>query len=275
MANGYDTHSLKATGMNEAASTSDAAPMVAVRDKRFTRSGIGFRSQAKEAATSMKDYPGGVANRRRGQVDEAKLPWETAQEATSPQIRPRDTLPPSGMKEALPPWLKGKDEEREALPPWLRGKEDGDEEKESRHPGMRENDGWDSPGRECETGFPNEEDARDALSVLSQFVDGGTLKALQNQIAKQYGEPGEGRGDAPAPGFMGEAASALAEAPMDAKKRDSLDSSDFALPGRKYPIDSPERARSALARVKQFGSPEDQRKVKAAVQKKYPNMKVD
>lgn len=278
MANGYDTHSLKATGMNEAASSSDAAPLVAVKDKRFTRSGIGYRSQAKEAAmASMEDYPGGVANRKRGQVDEAKLPWETAQEATSPQIRPRDTLPPSGMREALPPWLKGKDEEKEALPPWLRGKKEGDEEKESRRPGMRENDDWEGHGYDdCDTGFPDEEDARDALSTLSQFVDGGTLKAIQNQIAKQYGDPGEeGEVVDPVPGFMGEAASALAEAPLDAKKRNGLDSSDFALPGRKYPIDTPERARSALARVKQFGSPEDQRKVKTAVQKKYPDMKVD
>jgi hypothetical protein len=290
MANGYDTHSLKATGMNEAASSSDTAPMVAVRDKRFTRSGIGYRSQATEA-TSLNPgsvgqtpppivygdaYLGGVAGRRRGDVNEAKLSWEAAQEATSPQIRPRDTLPPSGLREALPPWLKDKDEEKEALPPWLRGKEEGDEEKGSRRPGMRENDDWEGGGEDCDTGFPDEEDARDALSTLSQFVDGGTLKAIQNQIAKQYGDPGEeGEVDAPVPGYMGEAASALAEAPLDAKKRNDLDSSDFALPGRKYPIDTPERARSALARVKQFGSLEDQRKVKSAVQKKYPNMDVD
>lgn len=290
MANGYDTHSLKATGMNEAASSSDTAPMVAVRDKRFTRSGIGYRSQAKEA-TSLNPggvgqtpppimygdtYPGGVAGRKRGDVNETKLPWETAQEVTSPQIRPRDTLPPSGMREALPPWLKGKDEEKEALPPWLRGKEEGDEEKESRRPGMRENDDWEGGGYDnCDTGFPDEEDARDALSTLSQFVDGGTLKAIQNQIAKQYGDPGEeGEADAPVPGFMGEAASALAEAPLDVKKRNSLDSSDFALAGRRYPIPDEERAKSALSRVKQFGSADDIRKVKAAVRRKFPNMDV-
>jgi len=211
MANGYDTHSLTAR-LNEAVSSSDTAPMVAVRDKRFTRTGIGFRSQTKEAAG--QDYPGGVANRRRGQVDEARLPWETAQEATSPQIRPRDTLPPSGLREALPPWLRGKDEEREALPPWLKGE---DEEREALPPWLRD----------------DEDEEREA--------------------------------DAPE----------MEEAPLNAKRRNSLDTSDFALPGRRYPIDTPERARSALARVKQFGSPDEQRRVKSAVQKRYPNMKVE
>lgn len=221
MANGYDDHSLKATGMTEA-SSSDTAAMVAVRDKRFTKSGIGYRSQAQEATTLDpgqpgqtpppimfgEDYAGGTAARRRGMVDEAKLPWQTAEEATSKPSRPRDTLPP-GMSEALPPWLKDKeqDEEKEALPPWLAKKKDGeegadDEEEESAPPDME-------------------------------------------------------------------------EAPLNAKKRNGLDNSDFALPGRKYPIDTPERARSALARVKQFGAPGEEKKVKAAVMKKFPDMKVD
>lgn len=211
MANGYDAHSLANNGLDEAVSSSDAAPMRAVRDKRFTRNGIGWRSEEAAGTTGRRpavareaDYPGGVATRRRGEVSEAALSWEAAQEATRPQIRPRDTLPPSRMDEALPPWLRGKDEdeEREALPPWLRDKEDQEDE-------------------EREAGRPDME-----------------------------------------------------EAPLDAKRRNGLDSSDFALPGRRYPIDTPSRARSALARVKQFGSPEEQRKVKAAVQRKYPNMDV-
>jgi hypothetical protein len=291
MANGYDTHSLKATGMNEAASSSDTAPMVAMRDKRFTRTGIGFRSQAKEA-TSLNpgnvgqtpppivfgsQYLGGVASRKRGQVDESKLPWETAQEATSPQIQPRVTLPPSGLREALPPWLKDReDDDADDVDDDDDGDSDDDDRPgRSRRSRVRENDDWDGSGDDCDTGFPDEEDARDALSTLSQFVDGGTLKAIQNQIAKQYGDPGEeGEADAPVPGFMGEAASALAEAPLDAKKRNNLDSSDFALPGRKYPIPDESHARSALQRVQQFGSDEDIRKVKAAVRRKFPNMDV-
>jgi hypothetical protein len=94
MANGYDQHSLQATGLQEASSSS-MPPMVAVRDKRFTRNGIGFRTQ-EEA------YAGGTATGKRGEVDESRRPWETAQEATSPQVRPRDSLPP---------WLRGKEDD--------------------------------------------------------------------------------------------------------------------------------------------------------------------
>lgn len=210
MANGYDAHSLGATGLTEASSSS--APMVALRDKRYTKSGIGFRTQeASEAGPTPPpimftgDYPGGTAARVRGQVDESKLPWETAQEATTPQIRPREALPPSRMDEALPPWLRGKgeDEEKEALPPWLKKEgDDEDEEKESAQPDME-------------------------------------------------------------------------EAPLTADKRNELPDSAFALPGRKYPVDTPERARSALSRVDQFGSDSDKSKVRSAVKKRYPKMKVD
>lgn len=301
MANGYDEHSIR-TAAKEAASSSDVAPLVAVKDKRFTRSGIGYRSQSPEASEASAfgpgqlgstpppimypgDYPGGTAARKRGQVDEAKLPWQTAQEATSKPDRPRDTLPP-GLEEGLPPWLKDKgksdDEEGDdksgkdgkkgkSAPPWLNKGKDG---AKSKGKGMKENwlDGEDQPVSDCE-GFPGEWEARDALSTLSQFVDANTLKAIQNQIAKQYGDPAEDGDEPPVPGYMGE--SGLREAPLDAKKRDGLDDSDFALAGRKYPIDTPERARSALARVKQFGKTGEEAKVKAAVRKKYPDMKVD
>lgn len=39
-----------------------------------------------------------------------------------------------------------------------------------------------------------------------------------------------------------------------------------------YPIDTPGRAVSALARVKATGSPAEQAKVRAAVKAKYPNL---
>lgn len=270
MANGYDTHSMKMTGLNEASSANMPMP-TAVKDKRFTRSGIGFRTQRE--ATSLNpgavgqtpppvmygdDYAGGVAARKRG-MDESKLPWDTAQEATSPQIRPRATLERSGLMEALPPWLQKKAEGDEK------------EQKEAAAEFVRENMG----------SFPCEEDARVALAVLSQFVDGGTLDDLQQAIEDQYGDPmeqpeGDDWEDMPDDvplGYMGE--SDLKEAPLDAKKRNALDSSDFALPGRRYPIDTPARARSALARVKQFGKEGEEAKVKAAVKKKYPNMDVE
>lgn len=241
MANGYDAHSMKATGLSEASSSNMPT---AVKDKRFTRNGIGYRTQ--KEATSLNpgavgqnpppiiygdDYAGGTAGRKRG-MDEAKRPWETAQEATSPQIRPRDTLERSGIQE---------------------------------------NGDWGN----C---FPSEGDARMALAMLSQFVDGPTLAKLQDQIEDQYGDPmaapptPEPDWDDDESFYMGE--SGLQEAPLDAQKRNALDSSDFALPGRRYPIDTPARARAALARVKQFGKEGEEAKVKAAVKKKYPNMDV-
>lgn len=291
MANGYDAHSLKATGLDEA-SSSDMAKTglsTAVRDKRFTRSGIGYRTQ-QEASTLDPGgvgqnpppimygdgYAGGTAARQRGMVNESAVAWQTAQEATSPQIRPRDTLPPWGLNEALPPWLKDKgDEEKEALPPWLQKKDGSDEEqKEAAVAWVRENMG----------GFPCEDDARIALAVLSQFVDGDTLDSIRSAIEDQFGDPADrpvpvpmddyAYGDPDEDEYSYAESDGLKEAPLDAKKRNALDDSDFALPGRKYPIDTPERARSALARVQQFGSDSDKSKVLAAVKKKYPDMKV-
>jgi hypothetical protein len=58
--------------------------------------------------------------------------------------------------------------------------------------------------------------------------------------------------------------------------------SDFALPGRgegpkgagagSYPINDPNHARNALARVAQHGSPSEQARVRAAVHRKYPGI---
>lgn len=286
MANGYDSHSLDATGLSEAASSS-SVPMsqmmpVAVRDKRYTRNGIGYRTQ--EAALNSENpggvnqnpppimypdggYPGGTAGRTRGRVDESKMPWDTAQEATAPQIRPRDTLERFSMNEALPPWLRDRED---------------DEEKESAA-GIQENEMY---GHEHMDGFPCEADARMALAVLSQFVDGETAQAVQDAIEGQFGDPAEREEMPGEPGthVMPDGSvmddddmyeSGLKEAPLDAKKRNALPNSAFALPGRRYPIDSPERARSALARVEQFGSADEKRRVRAAVKRKYPNMDVE
>lgn len=277
MANGYDSHSMKVTGLTEASSSDMARmdPGTAMKDKRFTRNGIGYRAQ-REASTLDPggvgqspppimygdDYAGGTAGRKRGQVDEAKLPWETAQEATSPQIRPRDTLERSGMLEALPPWLKKK------------GEGDEEDQKEAAAAFVRENMGL----------FPCEDEARIALAVLSQFMDGDTLDQIQSAIEDQFGDPADRPEPEPMPvpvdgwddegdDWMGESGR-LREAPLDAKKRDALPDSAFAMDGRKYPIDTPERARSALARVEQFGSDSDKKKVLAAVKKKYPDMKI-
>jgi hypothetical protein len=54
-------------------------------------------------------YPGGVAGRKRGQMNERDLSWESAQPATSPQIKPRASMVSSHFDEkGLPPWLQDK-----------------------------------------------------------------------------------------------------------------------------------------------------------------------
>ena len=56
------------------------------------------------------------------------------------------------------------------------------------------------------------------------------------------------------------------------KERKKLSKKSFALPGkRKYPIPDKAHARNALARVAQHGSPAEQKKVKAAVSKRFPS----
>jgi hypothetical protein len=62
----------------------------------------------------------------------------------------------------------------------------------------------------------------------------------------------------------------------NSKNRDKLPKSAFALPEEeKYPIPDIEHARNALARVAQNGSAAEQKKVRAAVEKKYPSLKKD
>lgn len=63
------------------------------------------------------------------------------------------------------------------------------------------------------------------------------------------------------------------ETELNAKKRKSLPTSDFALPKeRKYPVDTKNRARNALARVSQFGSNKEKAKVRSKVKRKYPGI---
>lgn len=59
----------------------------------------------------------------------------------------------------------------------------------------------------------------------------------------------------------------------DTKNRKKLSKKMFALPGkRKYPIPDKAHARNALARVAQKGTPAEQKKVKAAVKKRFPSI---
>jgi hypothetical protein len=62
-------------------------------------------------------------------------------------------------------------------------------------------------------------------------------------------------------------------AELTSKKRKSIPKKSFAEPKeRKYPIEDKAHARNALARVAQFGSTAEKKKVKAAVKKKYPEI---
>ena len=60
---------------------------------------------------------------------------------------------------------------------------------------------------------------------------------------------------------------------LSTKKRKKLSKKQFALPGkRKYPIPDKAHARNALARVAQSGTSAEQKKVKAAVKKRFPSI---
>ncbi len=59
---------------------------------------------------------------------------------------------------------------------------------------------------------------------------------------------------------------------LNARGRRRIKESNFALPGRRYPIHDRSHARSALSRISQYGTPEEKAKVRAAVRSKYPGM---
>jgi hypothetical protein len=61
-------------------------------------------------------------------------------------------------------------------------------------------------------------------------------------------------------------------AKLTAKARNAIPGKEFALPGRRYPIEDASHARNALARVSQHGTPAEKAKVRAAVKRKYPSI---
>lgn len=61
-------------------------------------------------------------------------------------------------------------------------------------------------------------------------------------------------------------------AKLNAKKRNALKGSSFALPGRRYPIHDRSHAANALARVSQHGTASEKRTVRAKVCSRYPTM---
>lgn len=62
---------------------------------------------------------------------------------------------------------------------------------------------------------------------------------------------------------------------LTARKRRRLRSTSFAIPERRaYPINDKTHARNALAMVAAHGTPSEKRRVRAAVHRKYPDIKV-
>lgn len=59
------------------------------------------------------------------------------------------------------------------------------------------------------------------------------------------------------------------------RARKKLPRKAFAIPEeRAYPIHDIAHARNALARVSQFGTPEEKRRVRAAVARRYPQIDI-
>lgn len=60
---------------------------------------------------------------------------------------------------------------------------------------------------------------------------------------------------------------------LTARGRKRVKYDNFALPGKRYPIHDITHARNALARVAQYGSNEEKRRVRAKVYEKYPSLR--
>jgi len=115
------------------------------------------------------------------------------------------------------------------------------------------------------------EKKRKALAAARRSDNPEDLKRLRGKVAESCLLPPIYPREAVSSGDFPE----MEEAPLNAKRRNRLPASDFAGPNKTYPIDTEARARAAIARVRQFGSPELQRRVIAAVKRRYPNMDVD
>lgn len=59
---------------------------------------------------------------------------------------------------------------------------------------------------------------------------------------------------------------------LSTRGRKRIKASNFALPGRRYPIHDRSHARNALARVAQHGTAAQKRTVRRAVRRKYPSI---
>jgi len=61
-------------------------------------------------------------------------------------------------------------------------------------------------------------------------------------------------------------------AKLTAATRKAIPKGEFALPGRRYPIEDVSHARNALSRVSGNGTPAEKATVRAAVHSEYPGI---
>ena len=59
---------------------------------------------------------------------------------------------------------------------------------------------------------------------------------------------------------------------LTSKGRSKLPNSDFAVAGRKYPVNDRNHAKAALSMVSRYGDAEEKRAVRNKVARKYPGM---
>jgi len=67
--------------------------------------------------------------------------------------------------------------------------------------------------------------------------------------------------------------SATAMTKLTAATRKKIPTGDFALPGRRYPVEDEAHARNALARVSQDGTPAEKAAVRRKVSRRFPGLK--
>lgn len=112
--------------------------------------------------------------------------------------------------------------------------------------------------------------------IMPSIILGGSL-AMGQAIGQYLARPFRDETPTAAPSKMKKKAfwSGFEKAAKELtyKARENLSDAAFVFPEkRKYPIHDKAHARNALARVSQFGSPSEQKAVRAAVHSKFPDI---
>lgn len=111
--------------------------------------------------------------------------------------------------------------------------------------------------------------------------DGAAFKAsFEAGVSQKIGDALQTQRQEVAKNVFGNIRVPANEAKLTTKQRNALPDSEFAVPNRgddesddAYPIPDESHARNALARVSAHGTSAEKAKVRAAVAKKFPNIK--